>query len=405
MKIGMSQADVARRNRGAVLSMVRRSRKGMSRVALSEALGLTTPSLTKIARVLLASGIVREEPESARAGLGRPSTYLQLNPDWGCVVTVNLTHSLAFGVVNLSGELLDYECTDATPLRKYHYRDDFDARVCAGVKRALEKLSGRRVLGIGVISSGRVDRDGIICRNDELPREDVDMRKVLAPVTDLPVWTDEEFRLLLLGHLWRQPAPSWRHAVVMGSYYSGFGGGQAAVVNGEVYYGRRGFAGLPAIFMATLHGEAEAMAWNRQVTAMGGEAGYMRRVQEGDPNALDIFAKSAENYGYRVAQVANHFNPDVVLIYANYQAVAEEFVRRVRQTAERHADPLNLQGMEIRLCGPRSNEERLRAAALPALATVYRDGRLDAAVYVPATRRATRQAQVLAPGGSPARAW
>ena len=367
--------DVRRFNRAAILRLIRRS-GGISRSDIARQIGLTKPALSRISRELLDLGIVHEAP-APQPGSGRPPILLKLNASWAYAVTVSLSHSLSFGIVNLAGELTDAECPATETPGVRAYRDSFDTIVPDTTRQLLQRLDSQRVMGIGVVSGGRVDRRGIIRHNPELPRQDVDMRAVLARATDLPVRTDEEFRLLLLGHIWDKETPPWRNAVALGAGFSGLGGGQAVLVEGKLYYGHGGFAGLPGMYMGAVHGEEAVKQWKPRVQKMGGEAAYVRRVRDGDAEAVEIYEKCMQNYGYRIAQIANHFNPEGVLLYCPYDRIGQRFLDGVWPHVRQYADPLNLEGLEVRFGGTRSHQSRLVAAALPLLSRVFVDGQLD----------------------------
>ena len=378
--LGVDHQDMARVNRTAVLRLVRHS-GGLSRAELAQGTGLTPTALTSIAGDLLALGLLREEPAVMR-GPGRPATRLVLNPDWGRVITLSITHTLAIGIVDLSSKLVHSDVLaeedPGPPFRPYG--PVFDGLVVSAVKRILKRESGNRVLGIGILSGGRVDRHGIIRMNTNLPRPNMDMRDLLRPVTDLPVHTDEEFRLLLRAHVWDSDTPPWQNAVAVSCRLFGTGGGQAALVNGQICMGYSGFAGQPGNQMALLHGNDVCRQLSQQVQGMGGAAVYLDRVRQGDPAAAAIYRKCVENYGFRLAQIANHFNPEVILIYTPYHVIGEAFLTEVRQVMDCFAGPHNMEGVQLRLVEGRTDRNRLVAAAIPIMSKSFVDGVFDVAV-------------------------
>jgi predicted NBD/HSP70 family sugar kinase len=291
-------------------------------------------------------------------------------------VTVSISHTLAVGVVDLAGQLVRHQklATDQDGAKPYGR--DLVRLLLPSVKGLLDGLTGRRVLGVGVIASGRVNRKGVIHWSENIPAPDLDMAKVLAPVTRLPVHTDEEFRLLL-ARLWAAETPPWRNAVIMSGRLLGFGGGQAAMIEGRIYYGCNGYAGQPGRCMAVLHGLDEIAAMKAWIASVGGESAYLDRVRQADPEALRVYAKCVDNYGFRIAQIANHFNPEVVLLYSPYSVLGQSFLDRVREVVRLHSEPWVTDGMEVRFAGERTDEARLAAAAGPLLDRVFVDGRLD----------------------------
>jgi len=104
------------------------------------------------------------------------------------------------------------------------------------------------------------------------------------------------------------------------------------------------------------------------VKAMGGEAVYLKGVAESHPAARDVFSRVVDNYGFRLAQIVNHFDPELILIYGPYHELGERFLGPVREVMARHTIPGDLDGLHLRLAGERTPEVTLRAAAVPVLA-------------------------------------
>ncbi|HRU95387.1 MAG TPA: MarR family transcriptional regulator, partial [Anaerolineae bacterium] len=220
---------MARRNRAAALDLIRRH-GGMSRSQLAQRLELSAAAMTKIANELMDQGLIAQEPVLDLSP-SQPRAMLRLNADWGYVVTLSLTYNLAVGVVDFAGKLTHSERLAGNDCDHGLYRDRFDDLVLDAVSRMLDRLGGQRTLGVGVLSYGCVDKSGLIRFNGSLPRPNVRMSDVLAPVTRLPVSVDEEFRLLLMAHLWSSDHPA-QNVVVMSAKMFGAGGGQAMLASG-----------------------------------------------------------------------------------------------------------------------------------------------------------------------------
>src|ERR1700727_3780775 len=80
--------DLRRENRAVVLSTLYFSRPG-SRQDLSAATGLSVASVTSVVRELLDEGIVTEVGWENSDG-GRPRVLLDVNPDYGYVIGVDV---------------------------------------------------------------------------------------------------------------------------------------------------------------------------------------------------------------------------------------------------------------------------------------------------------------------------
>ena len=381
---------MAQFNRASTLRAIR-ERPGQTRAQISRRLSLTATALTTIANDLLEVGIIREEP-GPRKGPGRPGTKLVLNPDWAHVIAVTLTAELTVGMVDLAGRLVHSDVI-ASEDRNETYRERFDELVQRGVKRLLQvHAPDKRLLGMGVISFGRVRRDGVIARSYRLPRRDLDMRPVLAPVTDLPVRVDEEFRLLLLAYLNAPDAPAWGSAVAMSGGIYGHGGSHALFTGGAIHGGRAGFAGDPGHQSGLLCSDQAINALKDRVAAMGGLSDYIQRLQQGDKDASEIYDQVVFNYGYRLARLVSFYDPDGIVIYSPYAVLGEAFLDRVREVMRAHAEPYHTEGLEIRLGGERTTQEGLVAAATPILLDFFQNGEFETAGMSEGQAAATRSA-------------
>lgn len=373
MMIASNHRAMARSNRTTALEMVRRC-GAVSRVELAERLRLTPASMTRIAGRLLEMGLLRERPTREHSG-GRPRTLLEVNPDWGHVVTVSLSHSLDVGVADMAGRLVASECV-ADAREVPGYTQSFLTALPEAVARLCQEDTSGRILGIGVLSSGRVDGLGNIRYHENIEREKADARAVLASA-GLPVFVDEEFRLLIQWHLWSGGETCPKNMVVMSGRLFGTGGGQAALVEGRLCYGGRGLAGQQGKGMALIHGKALLGEMWDLVEGMGGNDRYLDRLLEGDATAARVYRMAVENYGFRLAQVVIHFDPELIVVHSPYVRIEERFMADIASAMRSHLEDFELDRIQLRHGAPRTAELTLRAAAVPILSQVFVKGRFE----------------------------
>ncbi len=374
MICGQNQKTMSAHNRTSVLSLIHRSKQGISRTEIADTLALTRPALTKIAAQLIGTGVVRQRMVN---GLRRsdPKALMTLNPHWGYAACIALTHNLAIGILNLRGELVYHERLAGDGVSRGSYRDQFDELLPQAVRRLLTECRDRPLLGIGVLSSGYVDRQGIIRFNGDLPRRNVDLRAMLAPLTDLPVFVDEDMRLLLRSRVWAGMSPEEYLVAVSPGVY-GYGGPETLVVRGEPYAGCDGCAGQFRWTVKVPHEEAAVHRMMEQVAAWGGAEAYLDRVLRRDPEAMDIYRRVVENYGWRLAHIANTYNPNTILVYSPYAPLGADFVEAVSGVMKQQAHPVVCERLHVELGGDRTDRERLIAAGIPVLSRVFEDGLL-----------------------------
>src|SRR5579864_4783875 len=96
--------DLRRDNRSVLLSSLF-SDQPCSRPELSEATGLSPASVSNVVRELIAEGLVAEAG-SVDSDSGRPRVLLQINPDYGYVIGVDV------GETRVLVELFDLTMTE-----------------------------------------------------------------------------------------------------------------------------------------------------------------------------------------------------------------------------------------------------------------------------------------------------
>ena len=361
---GIVPQSVGRHNRISAFMRIRQAGK-LSRGGLSRLMGLSLPSISSITNDLLSAGLIVETDTSLARS--EPRSLLAINPEWGCVVCVSMTSNLAVGAVDLAGNVFSLRSVAGDGMTQGLYRERFDALLLDAFRAVMDENRKRKALGVGVLSAGYVDDAGVVRFNGNLPRRDVNMGEVLRPLAPAPVCVEEEHRLLLLSKIWGPRWEGWRNAVALNPGWLGCGGGHALALNGRLYGGRRGMAGVDGEHLLAGPGEEEWGELARAVRALGGPGEYLERIRNNDPAARKALDGVVENYARRLAQVASFISPDVVFVYHPYSDCAPDFLDRVRQRAPRYASAMCLDGMEVRFGGRRSDEERIAAAALPVL--------------------------------------
>ena len=142
--------DLRRENRAVVLSSLYSSRPS-SRQNLSAATGLSVTSVTNVVRDLLDEGIVAEVGWENSDG-GRPRVLLDINPDYGYVIGVDIGETrIRIDLFDLAfARLLDVELNS---FRTFFYQDGAKlvalacrAAVARGWPRGLPRPGAARVV-------------------------------------------------------------------------------------------------------------------------------------------------------------------------------------------------------------------------------------------------------------------
>jgi predicted NBD/HSP70 family sugar kinase len=210
------------------------------RSRIAELSGLSPATVTRLFPLLADRGLLRElgEPEAGQT-LGRPRVPVDLDVSGWAVLGVHIgVRRSVFGLLDLRGRLLgsgESEHEDTSP-------EAVIAQASARLRSMGERVAGRRrVLGLGVITGGRVDVEaGRLEEQPGLGWGNVDLRAAFARGTGLPVFVDEHVRAMATAEGLFGRA---RRAGSLGYLYVGNTIGFAYSADGAVHRGSRAAAG------------------------------------------------------------------------------------------------------------------------------------------------------------------
>ena len=218
-----------------------RTRGPLSRAGLSAATGLNRSTVSNLIRDLLEENLVREIGLQSSEKSGRPGMLLELNPDGGCAVGVEI------GVDFLSIVLTDF--TARVLWRQRVVSDPREAQeVIAGhvevmIREALDigETGGLRPLGIGVGVPGLVDiRQGNLVFAPNLGWRDVPLQEMWSQRFGLSVFVENEANAAALGEYYFGVARDVQNLIYLSA---GVGLGGGIIIQGKLFRGSSGYAG------------------------------------------------------------------------------------------------------------------------------------------------------------------
>ena len=245
--------DLRRDNRSALLSSLF-FEQPRSRQELSQATGLSSASVSNVVRGLIAEGIVVEAGSIESDG-GRPRALLQVNPDYGYVIGVDV------GETRVRVELFDLTLTEHAkvdyPLDpRQHGVGLIVEAILTGLEAVLtgSGVSPAAVLGIGVGIPGIVENgaDGLV-HAQTYGWESVPLGRLLRAGTSLPLYIDNGAKTMAQAELWFGTGRGAQSAVVC---LIGSGVGASIIANGAAVRGSTSSAG----------------EWGHSTVVMGGRA-------------------------------------------------------------------------------------------------------------------------------------
>ena len=241
--------DLRRDNRSMLLSSLYFGQP-CSRQDLSIATGLSPASVSNVIRELIGEGIVLEAGSEDSDG-GRPRVLLEINPDYGYVIGVDV------GETRVRAELFDLAMTERAsadyPLdpRQHGVEVIIDA-ILTGLAAVLASagVDSSAVLGVGVGVPGTVERGaldrgaldrgaldhepGTLVYGQTYGWEAVPLERLLRAGTDLPLHIDNGAKTMGQAELWFGAGRGARRAVVC---LIGSGVGASIIGQGAAHQG------------------------------------------------------------------------------------------------------------------------------------------------------------------------
>jgi glucokinase-like ROK family protein len=359
------QLLVRRLNTSLVMDCLR-THGPLSRAGLSAAVGLNRSTVSSVINELLEENFVREiglQPSER----GRPGMLLELNPDGGCAVGVEI------GVDFLSIVLTDFI---AQVLWRQRITSDPQDEQSAIIERAegivqealgIGEERGLRLLGIGLGVPGLVDiRQGSLVFAPNLRWRDVPFRQMWTERFDLPVFVENEANAAALGEYYFGVARDVQNLIYLSA---GIGLGGGIIIKGKLFRGSGGYAGEIGHMTVDPDGElcgcGKRGCWEtvvgpraivrrvNQALKNGGESQIrtlvetdlnrvdvdivVRAAQAGDPVARTALEEVGVQLGIGIGNLVNTFNPEMVVLGGVLSLASPFLLPVIEKTVQEHA--------------------------------------------------------------------
>ncbi|RMF46013.1 MAG: ROK family transcriptional regulator [Anaerolineae bacterium] len=385
MQFARAAYDARNLNKHMVLDHIRFARQGFTRVALARELGLSRAAVSTIVNELIARGLVREAERVSTTG-GRPPIRLEINPECGYVVGVDI------GVTHVTLVLADFAGRALSERREPLSIDDGPKdclrQVDVHLKALLESVSlpmeQIAALTVGVPGPVSAD-DGTVIAPPVMPGwERYPIVQTLQDRWARPVLLANDADLGALGE-WVYGAG--RDTTHLAFVKVGSGVGAGFIFNGEIYRGTSGLAGeighITLIKDGPLctcgnRGCLEALAGGRAIARQAQDAvrrglptrlEHIRPVegitardvaiaaQMGDLLAQQIVQDAGHYLGIAIANIINLLNPDAVVIGGGVAQMGDLLLEPIRHTVRERSlgGPINAVRIVSAVLGMRSS--------------------------------------------------
>jgi len=364
-------------NKAAILRAVLANVEGISRAGAARITSLSRATVSAIVEELIEARILREVGLAASHG-GRPPTLLQLNPDSGRAVGVDIgaTH-LSAVVANLRGRTLA-EAEIAFDIRRgpevgLEQVKSLVEETVTAANCTLAEVTG---VGVGVpgpviMTQGKVSSPPIMPGWDEFP-----IRERLEAWWGRPTSLDNDANLGALGE-WAYGGGQGESNLVYIKVGTGIGCG--ILIDGKIYHGVLGTAGEIGHLTTSQDGPpckcgnygcleamagGEAIAQRAQLAVKAGQRTSLAEVsgqrpitardvteaaQAGDVVARQLLNDAGWHIGSALASVINFLNPGLVLVGGGVTGAGDFILSPISEAVEQRCLRASFQATRIEL--------------------------------------------------------
>lgn len=335
MKIG-SFSLIKELNTSVILNTIRKH-KSISRAQIANITGLTPATVTNITAKLLDCRLISETTLGESSG-GRKPVMLEINTSEYNVLCIAIgRHKTTISMYDIAGNRLATKTTDVMGISS----DEALLKLSTFSEELIES-SSKRVLGIGVSCEGMIDqKNGICVFSANLSWENVRIKEYLEDKLNIPVFTDNDVKVITLGEKWFGNGASTDSFVL---FYTGYGIGLSVMNGGNLYRGSQNYAiefGHTVIDAegpvcscgnkGCLQAFASGSALLRELHEKYGTEPTIEEIikdSENDSDIYEIIKKQAYYIGIGAANAINIFNP-TELILSGYVCMLNEDTRNI----------------------------------------------------------------------------
>ncbi len=363
------QAFVRETNLSLVLRLIH-NQSPLSRAQLAGITGLNKSTVSSLVDELIERGLVHETGSNT-GGTGRPATLLEINPQAGCIIGVELgVDFVSVAVTDILGNILWRRREDANP------SDDQEKMINQTLQivkdaMAAGKRKNYKFLGLGLSTPGTVDvNKGLLIFAPNLHWHNVPFVKIFSEQTKLKVFVENDANAAAIAeHLFGTARQSQDFLFV----FAGVGIGGGLFLNGKLYRGRNGYAGEIGHFpIMSEPSQNVCHCGNRGCwETYANQYSIIQRVQArlevkrssiipklmaeqgaplsiplikqaadaGDKEAIDSFSEAGRAMGQGFAGLVNIFNPEKIILGGPLSIAGEYLLPSIKETVDLHAFP------------------------------------------------------------------
>ena len=358
--------------------------------SISEAIGSSVPTATKLIGELMDEGFMIDLGKSGTSGGRRPSIY-GLNPDAGYFIGLHVRNRhVSVAVTDFKGGLISFQ--DDIPF-VMEPKEESISQIAVSVREHIDKqgINWNKIMGLGLSLPGRVNPVTGYSNSYSFDNNRP-ISRILEDQLNVHVVLENDSRAMTYGEYLGGGLKEKNMLFVNMSWGLGMG----MILNGRLYYGTSGYSGEFGHFPLLDNGQmcrcgkigcletgASGSALVRMITEKlhAGRASNLARKfkAEGTVNINDIFSainkedilaietveKVGTNLGKGLAGLINIFNPELVVIGGKVAVAAGDYLMLpIRTAIKRHVLNIANQDTTIKLSQLKQKAAPIGAALL-----------------------------------------
>lgn len=367
IKSVVDQAFLRESNLSSVLRFLH-SEVSISRAQLAALTGLNKSTISSLVEELLERGLVHEIGINS-VGAGRPAMLLEINPEAGSIIGVELGVDFIFVVItDFVGKIIWRRLAQADPAEE---KETTLAQTLEIVNEAIKagRELGLRPLGLGLATPGIVNlNEGVLVFAPNLHWRDVPLCKIFSEKTGLRVFVENDANAAAVGeHLFGVARQSEDFIFV----FAGVGIGGGLFLNGRLYRGNNGYAGeIGHSLITSESSKAPCHCGNRGCwETYANQYSIIQRIQArlevkrssiiprlmmeqnaplsiplikqaadlGDAEAIETFAEAGKSMGVGIASLVNIFNPQKIVLGGPLIVAGDYLLPAIRESIVMHS--------------------------------------------------------------------
>jgi len=340
----------------------------VSRALIAHATGLNKSTVSSLVQELMERKLIHETGINS-AGTGRPATLLEINPQAGGIIGIELgVDFVSIALTNFMGSILWRELINVDPSDA---QDTILSKTLELTDAALQVCAENRLdcLGLGLSVPGTVDLErGVLVFAPNLGWRNVPLKKIFSKPTGVKVYVENDANAAAVAeHLFGVARKCDNFIFVV----AGIGIGGGLFLDGNLYRGKDGFAGevghTPIVaepFQNLCHCGKQG-CWetyanqNSIVQRIQNRLGVSRNgahpvlleeqnghlslsiikqaADQGDEDFLDPLTETGVALGLGFAGLIDIFNPEKIILGGPLSVVGEYLLPAIIETASSHS--------------------------------------------------------------------